>query len=118
MVMQTHRLVVTEDLNQYGFLFGGKILSWVDEASFIAASLEFPEARFVTVGMDRVEFRHSVKNGTIIAICCDRIALGRTSVSYQVDVFRGRVPDGESIFSTKVTFVRVDESGQKIPIVE
>lgn len=114
--MQTHRLVVTEDLNQYGFLFGGKLLSWVDEASFIAASLEFPDAKFVTVGMDKVVFRHSVTNGAIIAIHCERVRLGHTSVSYQVNVYRGRVPDGVSIFSTKVSFVRVNDSGEKIAI--
>ena len=30
--METHRLVLPEDLNQFGFLFGGRLLSWVDEA--------------------------------------------------------------------------------------
>ncbi len=114
--MQTHRLVVTEDLNQYGFLFGGKLLSWVDEASFIAASLEFPDARFVTVGMDKVEFRHSVKNGSILAICCERVRLGKTSVSYEVKVYRGKVPDGEIVFSTRVSFVNIDTAGQNVAI--
>ena len=40
--METHRLVMPGDLNQYGFLFGGKMLSWVDEACWIAASLDYP----------------------------------------------------------------------------
>ncbi len=37
--MQTHRLVLPEDLNQYGFLFGGRLTAWIDETSWIAASL-------------------------------------------------------------------------------
>ena len=50
--MKTHRLVLPEDLNQFGFLFGGRLLSWVDEASWIAASMDYPECQFVTIGME------------------------------------------------------------------
>jgi len=31
MASENHRLVLSEDLNQYGFLFGGRLLSWVDD---------------------------------------------------------------------------------------
>lgn len=109
----THRLVMTTDLNQYGFLFGGTLLSWVDEASFIAASLEFPHCNFVTVGMDDVTFKFSVKNGSILVIRSERQRLGKTSLAYNVKVFCGRVDDGEPIFTTNVTFVNVDEDGDK-----
>jgi len=114
--MDTHRLVVTEDLNQYGYLYGGRLLSWVDEASFIAASLEYPQARFVTVAMDEVLFAHSIQNGTILTISCVKKAQGRTSVTYRVEVYRGRVRDGHTLFSTCVTFVNIDSSGKKSPL--
>lgn len=114
--METHRLVFTEDLNQYGYLFGGRLLSWADEASFIAASEEFPNCRFVTIGMDKVEFRHSVKNGSILKIVSQQVQRGETSVTYQVDIFSSKDPKKIVIFSTKVTFVNVDEAGKKCPI--
>ena len=38
---------------------------------------------------------------------------GKTSVGYRVEVFKGKVPNGDSIFSTLVTFVNVDEEGGK-----
>ena len=104
------------DLNQYGFLFGGKMLSWVDEASWIAASLDYPDCRFVTVGMDKVEFHHGVEEGVILEINCKRKQKGRTSVSYEVNVSRGRTNKKEVIFSTCVTFVNVDEAGAKSPV--
>ena len=56
--MNTHRLVLPGDLNQFGFLFGGQLLKWVDEASWIAASLEYPNCKFVTVGMEAVSYTH------------------------------------------------------------
>ncbi len=116
--METHRLVLPEDLNHYGFLFGGRLLCWVDEASWIAASLDFPSCRFVTIGMDEVEFRHSVREGTILSIRSEQQRKGNTSVTYEVSVRRGRVSDGDPLFSTRVTFVNVDEGGEKVAIAE
>ena len=86
--METHRLVLPEDLNQFGFLFGGRLLSWIDEASWIAASLDYPECHFVTIAMDHVEFRHSVREGTILSIRSEKAKVGATSVSYDVSVWR------------------------------
>lgn len=111
--METHRLVLPGDLNQFGFLFGGRLLGWVDEASWIAASLDFPDCRFVTIGMDEVVFRHSVREGAILSIVSEKIKSGSSSVTYQVNVHQGRSVGSGSIFSTKVTFVNVDEAGEK-----
>ncbi len=110
--METHRLVLPGDLNHYGFLFGGRLLAWIDEASWIAASLDYPHCQFVTVAMDTVEFRQSVRDGTILMISCTREREGNTSVTYAVKVIderAGPLP----IFSTRVTFVSVDDAGMK-----
>lgn len=114
--METHRLVLTEDLNQYGFLFGGRLLSWADEASYIAATKDYPGCRFVTIGMDQVEFRHSIGNGDILKIVCERTREGTTSVTYRVDIFSSKEPERAVIFSTHVTFVRIGEDGAKMAI--
>ena len=114
--METHRLVLPADLNQFGFLFGGQLLSWVDEASWIAASLDYPDCQFVTVGMDKVEFRHSVREGTILSIYSEKKREGATSVTYAVSVRRGRHPDGPVLFATCVSFVNVNAAGEKVPL--
>lgn len=92
------------------------MLSWVDEACWIAASLDYPDSRFVTVGMDHVEFRHGVKEGVILEIDCHQMKQGRTSVSYKVAVSRGGDKEKSLIFSTCVTFVNVDQNGAKLAI--
>jgi len=115
--MENHKLVLPGHLNQYGFLFGGDLLKWVDEYAWIAATLEYPDCNFVTIGMDRVEFKRSVKKGTILKFIVEKIKSGRTSVQYLVHVYRGDNRDmGDLIFSTSVTFVRVDQDGRKIPL--
>jgi len=116
--MENHKLVLPEHLNQYGFLFGGNLLKWVDEYAWIAASLDFPGCNFVTIGMDRVEFRKSVRDGTILKFIAENNGTGNTSVRYRVRVFHGNsvAAEKELIFATHVTFVRVDEQGRKMTL--
>jgi acyl-CoA hydrolase len=113
--METHRLILPSDLNHYGFLFGGRLLAWIDEASWIAASLDYPHCQFVTVAMDTVEFHHGVREGTILKIICEREREGTTSVCYGVAVIDEKA-GCQAIFTTRVTFVSVDDAGRKRPI--
>ena len=111
----TFKLVMPEHLNHYGFLFGGHLLKWVDEVAWMAASRDYPGCAFLTVGMDRVEFRKRAGNGDILRFEAVSDRRGRTSIQYRVTVFR-QPPDGgaeELIFTTAVTQVRVDEAGRK-----
>jgi len=116
--MENHKLVLPEHLNQFGFLFGGNLLKWVDEYAWIAASLDFPGCNFVTIGMDRVEFKKSVREGTILKFIVEKTETGTTSVRYRVHVYHGNssMDDKQLIFATHVTFVRVDKQGKKTPL--
>jgi acyl-CoA hydrolase len=64
--MDNHKLVLPEHLNHYGCLLGGNPLKWVDEISWVKARLDYPGCKFVTIAMDKVEFRKSVRQGTIL----------------------------------------------------
>lgn len=107
-------------MNHYGSLFGGYMLMWVDEAAWIAASLDRPDCHFVTVGMDKVEFHHRVQEGSILKLAVEEVKVGRTSVTYQVDVVclqtAGHEGSPEPVFSNQVTMVRVDTDGNKIAL--
>jgi acyl-CoA hydrolase len=115
--VENHKLVHPEHLNHYGFLFGGHLLKWVDEFAFIAATMEYPGCNFVTIGMDRVEFKKSVRQGTILKFIVEKTSVGTTSVQYLVHVYRStNLEENNFIFSTRITLVRVDEHGSKIPL--
>ena len=116
--METFRLVLPENLNHFGYLFGGYMLKWVDEMAWIAATMDYPDCKFVTIGMDQVEFKQSVREGTILHFDMKQSRKGTTSISYVVNVTAGNKPEmnDESIFSTTVTMVRVDENGHKRPL--
>jgi acyl-CoA hydrolase len=113
--METFKLVHPEHLNHYGYLFGGNLLKWVDESAWIAASFDYPGCNFVTIGMDKVEFRKSIRQGAILRIHALRGRVGKTSVQYTVSVFSGDIETGsqDEVFSTTITFVSVDEHGKK-----
>ena len=117
--MQTYKLVMPGDLNHYGFLFGGNLLKWVDEVAWIAATLHYPGMHFVTVAIDNVQFKKSIRQGSILRFECLLQRQGNTSVQFKVEVFRNspeEVENAEVVFSTIVTMVRVDDLGQKVSL--
>ncbi|MDB2496885.1 hypothetical protein N9X25_07035 [Verrucomicrobiales bacterium] len=75
----------------------------------MAASLNFRECHFVTVGTKEFAFHRSVRKGAILSLETKQIHRGKTSVRYFENVLR----EDEEIFSTEVTQVGVDEPGQK-----
>lgn len=116
--MQHYKIVLPEHLNDYGFLFGGNLLKWVDEIAYIRVSLDLPEKKFVTIGLDEVIFRHQIEKGQILRFQCEQTRVGTTSVTYNVQVFGERYERDQTkvLFETNITFVCVDEAGNKMAI--
>jgi len=116
--MDTFTLVRPEHLNHHGFLFGGQLLKWVDELAWLAASRDYSGVKFVTIGMEQVYFRHPVHNGSILRFRIEQRRQSRTSVTYAVDVYAD-APGADNelhVFENLVTFVSVDENGNKQPL--
>ncbi|MGB5324566.1 MAG: acyl-CoA thioesterase [Pseudomonadales bacterium] len=116
--MEHYKIVLPEALNDYGSLFGGALLKWIDEIAYIRVSLDFPGQHFVTIGLDNVEFRHRIQKGQILRFLCEKTRVGNTSVTYNVRVYAARygVESNTILFESNITFVCVDGSGSKKPI--
>jgi acyl-CoA hydrolase len=113
--LEHYKLILPENLNHDGFLFGGNMLKWIDEFAYITANHEFPGNRFVTIALDNVAFHHPVAGGEIIRFDVTRSRLGRTSVQYKIRVFgtRRQASPETILFETHITFVNVDNEGKK-----
>ena len=61
--MERFKIVLPADLNDFGSLFGGILLKWVDETAYMKVSLDFPGQRFVTIGLNNVELKHPIRQG-------------------------------------------------------
>ncbi len=118
--MDTFTLVRPEHLNHHGYLFGGAMLKWVDEFAWITASRDFPGCTLVTVAMNDIAFKRRVVPGSILRFRVTMESRGTTSVHYSVEVYADEPGAIEEkwVFSTRVSFVRVDAQGRKSPLPE
>ena len=116
--MDNFTIVRTEHLNHHGYLFGGAMLRWVDEYAWLVASLDFPGCTLVTIGMNDIDFKERVLNGSILRFQILPRKQGRTSIRYAVDVFADEpgATMEKQVFSTEITFVRLDADGAKCPL--
>ncbi len=108
--------MMPKDVNVQGTVFGGVILSLIDQAGFYEARLHGLH-RWVTVAMDSIEFTRPVHAGDIVSLYTQTTRTGRSSVAMQVQVFAERFSNGETVpvTSATLTMVSVDADAQPIP---
>lgn len=108
-------IMLPRDTNQYGTVFGGVILSYLDQAGFIEAR-KHGVHRWVTVALDKVEFQAPVQVGDVVNFLTRTVATGRSSVTVEVRVEAERYTTGETVAvtSARLVMVSVDERGRSI----
>ncbi len=117
-------VMMPRDTNLHGTIFGGVILSYIDQAGAIGAQHEIrplggKRKPIVTVGMNSVEFHRPVFVGDVLSFWTRLVRVGRTSITIHVQVETERDGRIESLTEAEVTFVAVDMKGDKrqpIPI--
>lgn len=104
------------DTNQYGTVFGGVILSAIDQAGFVEARRHGTH-RWVTAALDRVEFKSPVHVGDVVNLYATTLRKGTTSVTVSIDVEAERFSTGQTVEVTKatMTMVAVGPAGKPIP---
>ena len=101
------------DANAYGDIFGGWLLSLMDNAAGLTAARR-SKGRAVTVAMDGMQFHQPVKIGDEVSVYAEIERVGRTSMTITVEAWRRERHLEESIKVTeaKFTFVAVDDNGK------
>ncbi len=109
-------VTMPRDTNQYGTIFGGVILSYIDQAGFVEARRHGVH-RWVTVALDRVEFKAPVHLGDTVNFYATTMRAGKSSVTVQIDVEAERYSSGETVpvTSASITLVSVSADGKAIP---
>jgi uncharacterized protein (TIGR00369 family) len=110
-------LIMPNQTNHYGTLFGGHALGLMDHAGWIAAT-RCARRTMVTVASDRVEFKVPVRAGQLVELVARVIRIGRTSVTVGVDMFAEDVATGERRLATSgsFVFVAVDDHGRPVEV--
>src|ERR687886_514712 len=106
-------VMMPRDVNPHGTIFGGILLSYIDQAGAIGARREGIRAggaapAVVTVAMNRVEFKRPVLVGDVVRFLVRLVRLGRTSVTVQVNVEAERGGQVLQVTEAELVYVGVD----------
>jgi len=95
------------------------MLAWLDEVGGIFAAEICRSPNIVTLKMDEVVFRLPVRVKDLVRIYGKVEHIGNTSVSIKLEARKHVVEDNTEILvcSTKMLFVKINEDGVPIPIV-
>ena len=105
--------------NAQGTIFGGVILSYIDQAGAIEAVRQTNHRRFVTAAMREVVFHEPVYVGDLVSFYAEVTKIGNTSITVKVCVESARFRNSHEIVNVteaEVIYVAVDECGQKTSI--
>lgn len=112
------KAVIPNTTNHYDTLFGGTLLSWMDEVAFITAT-RYSHARIVTVSIDRTDFKLPIPSGSIVELVGRVDKVGKTSLRVNVDVFVESMYTDERhrAVTGSFTMVAIGSDKRPVPIV-
>lgn len=118
MILISTHPIKKSDLGFHANLFGGKLLAWLDAAGAALAMEIADTPRMVTIKIDECLFKKPAKEGQLLKIYGKVDSFGNTSVTLYMEARAHNVYSGTQsvILSTKIKFVRIDETGDPIPI--
>lgn len=110
----SRKLIKPQDMNAHGTLFGGSVLSWIDEEAAIFVSCQLGRGNLVTKFMSEIDFVSSAKLGDIIEIGMETVSFGKSSITVKC-VVRNKFTKEIIIKIDKIVFVHLGEDGKPTP---
>lgn len=110
-------IVLPNQTNNFGTMFGGEVMAMMDKAAAIAA-LRFCRQPLVTASSERIDFRTPIQAGEIIEAIARVIYVGRTSMITRVHIYAEHPLVGDRRVCTTGYFsmVAVDPAGRPVPV--
>jgi acyl-CoA thioesterase YciA len=111
-------LMMPRDTNAHGTIFGGVILSYIDQAGAIEARRQGC-VLMVTVSLDRVVFHEPVFVGDLISFWTETVRIGTTSITVKVvcEAIRGNDPNERVVVTeASVVYVNIGKDRKPTPI--
>ncbi len=110
-------VVLPPDANNYGTLFGGKMMAYVDEVASLSA-MRHARTPVVTAFIDSVEFLCPVRVGQAVTLESFVCWTGTTSLEVYVKVIAEDLMSGEKqlCLTSLLVFVALDRAGTPVPV--
>ncbi len=108
-------VMMPKDTNPHGTIFGGVLLSYIDQAAAIGARHEVikaggPPPMLTTVAMNAVVFKKPVLVGDVVSFLTRLVRIGRTSITINVQVEAERAGQTLQVTEAEVVCVGIDPS--------
>lgn len=105
------------DTNANGDIFGGWVLSRMDQAGGIAG-VERARGRVVTISVDAMTFIRPVRVGDVLEVYTEIERVGRTSMKIHIEAWARRFMTDihEKVTDANFTFVAIDDDRRPRPI--
>lgn len=110
-------VVLPNDTNHIGNLFGGKLLQWMDITSAIAAQRHCKRV-VVTAAINHVSFENPIKQNSVVTLEAKVSRAFTSSMEVYIDVFVENPSTGEKTKCNEAifTFVAIDQNGAPLPV--
>ena len=111
-------LMMPRDTNAHGTIFGGVILSYIDQAGAIEARRQGLKL-MVTVSMDKVVFHEPVFVGDLVSFWTETTRVGNSSITTKVVVEAIRSDDPSkkvTVTEAQVVYVNLGPDRKPAPI--
>ena len=110
-------IAMPADTNANGDIFGGWVMSQMDQAGGIAG-VERAQGRVVTVAVDAMHFIQPVRVGDVLCVYTRIERVGRTSMTIKVEAWarRFQTRQREKVTQATFTFVAIDAEGRPRPV--
>lgn len=111
-------VMMPRDTNPMGTVFGGIILSYIDQAGAVEAR-QHTKNRLVTVAMHEVKFISPVFMGDLVSFYAEVLKRGTTSLTVRVTVEARRGPPPHEtvrVTQAEVVYMAIDEPGHAVPL--
>ena len=118
-IVEMTELVLPEDTNPHGSIFGGRVLALVDKCAAVVA-MRHARREVLTLLLDSVEFKNPVHLGDVLLLRGRINAAFNSSMEIEVEVHSEAPLTGEDKLTTRafVTMVALDANGRPTAVPE
>lgn len=114
MRFHTRKWVKPGDLNANGTLFGGRLLSWIDEEAILYSIIQLENKKVVTKFMSEINFMCTAEAGDIVEIGIEVVKFGKSSLTLRCEA-RNKMNHETIVTVDQLIVVNLDDEGKPLP---
>jgi len=110
------QIIMPQDTNGYGRLFGGRLIEWIDIVAAVTAR-RHSNSEVTTVSIDNLSFKAPAYVNDTVVLTGQVTHVGRTSIEVRVDTYAENLHGERNLINKAyVVMVALDEDEKPVPV--